>query len=170
MSAEIISNRIHGGLWGSLIGDALGVPVEFRSRSDVQIDPVTDMRAFGTHRQPKGTWSEDGALILCTADSLVHSEFDTIDTGGRFVKWMNEGLWAAAGEAFDVGCTTADALTRIADGIPAEEAGGQHEDTTPEGRRRVAIPVHRLMFERKYDRAGERMKKINSHFFNESKS
>jgi len=67
-----------------MIGDALGVPVEFRSRAEVQIDPVTDMRGFGSHRQPKGTWSDDGALILCTVESLLRAEFDIQDMGQRF--------------------------------------------------------------------------------------
>ena len=39
--------RILGGLWGSLVGDALGVPVEFKDRATVQADPVKDMREFG---------------------------------------------------------------------------------------------------------------------------
>ena len=66
--------RILGGLWGSLVGDALGVPVEFKDRATVQADPVKEMRGFGSHKQPAGTWSDDGALILCTVDSLVRSE------------------------------------------------------------------------------------------------
>jgi ADP-ribosylglycohydrolase len=133
--------RILGGLWGALIGDALGVPVEFRNRADVQCEPVVEMRGFGTHRQPSGTWSDDGALVLCTADSLVHSEFDTGDMGSRFVKWMNDGLWTATGVTFDVGCTTADALTRIANGTSAEEAGGRHEDSNGNGSLMRIIPV-----------------------------
>jgi ADP-ribosylglycohydrolase len=93
--------RILGGLWGSLVGDALGVPVEFKDRATVQGEPVKDMRGYGTHRQPPGTWSDDGALILCTVDSLVCSEFDTQDMGKRFVEWMYRGLWTASGEPFD---------------------------------------------------------------------
>ena len=99
-------DRILGGLWGSLVGDALGVPVEFKDRATVQLDPVRDMREFGTHRQPRGTWSDDGALILCTADSFVNHEFSLADMGERFVRWMNDGLWTAWGEPFDVGMTT----------------------------------------------------------------
>jgi ADP-ribosyl-[dinitrogen reductase] hydrolase len=38
-----------GGLWGVLVGDARGVPVEFLSRADVRKNPVTDMRGYGTH-------------------------------------------------------------------------------------------------------------------------
>lgn len=48
-------DRMLGGLWGALVGDALGVPVEFLSRSDVRLNPVTGMRGQGTHRQPTGT-------------------------------------------------------------------------------------------------------------------
>jgi ADP-ribosylglycohydrolase len=65
--------RILGGLWGSLIGDALGVPVEFKDRATVQANPVTDMRGFGSHNQPPGTWSDDGALTLCTVESLLNT-------------------------------------------------------------------------------------------------
>lgn len=97
------NERILGGLWGSLVGDALGVPVEFQDRASVQLDPVRDMRGFGTHAQPRGTWSDDGSLLLCTADSLVNHEFSLADMGARFVRWMNDGLWTAHGAVFDMG-------------------------------------------------------------------
>lgn len=47
-------DRLLGGLWGSLVGDALGVPVEFRNRAMLDADPVNGMRAFGTHHRPAG--------------------------------------------------------------------------------------------------------------------
>lgn len=52
-------SKIHDGIIGVAIGDALGVPVEFESRSTIAIEPVTAMRAYGTHHQPAGTWSDD---------------------------------------------------------------------------------------------------------------
>jgi ADP-ribosylglycohydrolase len=138
---EIRSQRIPGGLWGALVGDALGVPVEFQSRSEVQSNPVTDMREYGTHDQPKGTWSDDGALMLCTVDSLVHHEFDTEDIGKRFVAWYREGLWAARGIVFDVGMATAQALTRISQGTPAEAAGGDETYSNGNGSLMRILPV-----------------------------
>jgi ADP-ribosylglycohydrolase len=51
--------RILGGLWGAVVGDALGVPVEFQNRAAVQANPVSGMRGFGTYNQPPGTWSDD---------------------------------------------------------------------------------------------------------------
>ena len=141
-SANIVKrDRILGGLWGSLVGDALGVPVEFKVRFTVQLDPVTDMREFGTHRQPRGTWSDDSSMLLCTADSLVNHEFSLVDMGERFVRWMNEGLWTAHGDVFDMGGTTCTALMRIAKGTPADQAGGLHEDSNGNGSLMRILPA-----------------------------
>lgn len=143
MTQSILSrrNRILGGLWGSLVGDALGVPVEFKDRATVQADPVTDMRGFGTHHQPPGTWSDDGAMILCSIESLTTSTFDTEDMGRRFVRWMKEGHWTANGDVFDVGGTTSYALGRIANGVAAEEAGGRDEFSNGNGSLMRILPV-----------------------------
>jgi ADP-ribosylglycohydrolase len=144
MSAPAVissKERILGGLWGSLVGDALGVPVEFKDRMTVQFDPVTDMREFGTHKQPRGTWSDDSSMLLCTADSLLNHEFSLTDMGDRFVRWMNEGLWTAHGDVFDMGGTTCTALMRIAKGIPADEAGGRHEDSNGNGSLMRILPA-----------------------------
>lgn len=133
--------RVLGALWGSLVGDALGVPVEFKSREEVQNDPVTGMREYGSHHQPKGTWSDDGAMILCTVDSLVNAQFDTHDMGRRFVRWMNEGLWTATGVVFDIGMTTTDALMQIANGVNSEQAGGRDEYSNGNGSLMRIVPV-----------------------------
>ncbi|MDF2933769.1 MAG: hypothetical protein K0R36_3100 [Chryseobacterium sp.] len=67
-----MENIVKAGIFGVCIGDALGVPVEFRSREQLKRSPVTKMRALGTHHQPAGTWSDDGSLTLCLADSLCN--------------------------------------------------------------------------------------------------
>lgn len=133
--------RILGGLWGSLVGDALGVPVEFKDRAEVQADPVRDMRGFGTHHQPPGTWSDDSSLLLCSTDSLVQHEFDTADMGRRFLAWYRENLWTPHGRVFDVGMATTDALTRIAHGTFAEHAGRNDESSNGNGSLMRIIPV-----------------------------
>ena len=43
---------IEGAMLGLVVGDALGVPVEFMSREDLAACPVTGMRGYGTHDQP----------------------------------------------------------------------------------------------------------------------
>jgi ADP-ribosyl-[dinitrogen reductase] hydrolase len=144
MSTSVVitrKERILGGLWGSLVGDALGVPVEFKDRAMVQADPVRSMRGHGTHHQPPGTWSDDGALILCTTDSFLNHEFNLDDMGERFVRWMNDGLWTANGEVFDVGGTTSSALCQIAKGTPVDQAGGRSEESNGNGSLMRIIPA-----------------------------
>lgn len=136
-----IKDRVLGGLWGAVIGDALGVPVEFRSRALVQSNPVTDLREFGTYNQPKGTWSDDSSLMLCTVDSLVRHQFDTSDMGDRFVQWMEGKLWTPWGKVFDIGGATSTALCRIRQGEPAEQAGGVHETSNGNGSLMRILPI-----------------------------
>ena len=69
MNPLSLRERMLGGLWGALTGDALGVPGEFQDRASLRRNPVTGMRAYGTHRQPAGTWSDDSSLLLCSVES-----------------------------------------------------------------------------------------------------
>lgn len=141
MSTLSIQQRLLGGLYGSLIGDALGVPVEFAPRRARKADSVTGMRAHGTHNQPAGTWSDDGSLLLCTAESLAEKGFNTGDMGGRFLKWFDQGHWAAHGRVFDIGNATRVALDRISLGTPAEKAGGRGEHDNGNGSLMRILPV-----------------------------
>jgi len=134
-------DRVLAGLWGAVVGDALGVPVEFRSREEIRQQLVTDMRGNGTHRQPAGTWSDDSSLLLCTTDSLLRFDFDTEDIGHRFVQWYQQQLWTPHGKVFDVGVTTARALGRIATGVRAEVAGSDSESSNGNGSLMRILPV-----------------------------
>jgi len=39
-----LSNNILSGIMGLVVGDALGVPVEFQDRENLRLNPVKDMR------------------------------------------------------------------------------------------------------------------------------
>lgn len=135
------SSRILGGLYGSLIGDALGVPVEFSSRSACKANPVTGLRANGMHYQPAGTWSDDGSLLLCSVESLVEKGFDVEDMGKRMLRWFDLGHWAAHGLVFDIGNSTRVALDRISLGTSAEQSGGRDVHDNGNGSLMRILPV-----------------------------
>jgi ADP-ribosyl-[dinitrogen reductase] hydrolase len=113
-------------LFGVAVGDALGVPVEFRDRECMRNHPVTNMMGFGTHRQPPGTWSDDSSLTFCLAEALT-MPFDPEVIGRNFLKWYREGYWAAGERHFDIGGATHEAIQRMKNGIPAAQAGGDEE-------------------------------------------
>jgi len=139
-TAPTIENRIRGAMYGALVGDALGVPVEFCARAERDADPVTGMRAWGTHRQPAGTWSDDGSLLLCTAEGVCDS-FSPDRLGTLYVSWMKAGHWASHGRVFDIGGATRSALTRIAHGVASREAGETSESQNGNGSLMRILPV-----------------------------
>ena len=51
------------GLMGFVVGDAMGVPLEFKSREELLKKPVTKMIGYQTHNVPEGTWSDDTSLL-----------------------------------------------------------------------------------------------------------
>jgi ADP-ribosylglycohydrolase len=106
-------------LFGLAVGDALGVPVEFRPRGSFH---VTDMQGYGSHNQPPGTWSDDTSLALCLADSLAHG-FAPDSLARNFIQWRDEAAFTAYGEVFDIGISTAKAINRLKEGAAPENAG-----------------------------------------------
>ncbi len=110
-------------LFGMAVGDALGVPVEFRSRSAIALNPVAEMRGYGTHNQPPGTWSDDSSLAFCLAEALT-TDLDLKNVAANFIRWMDEGFWTPHGLVFDIGITTRQAINELMLGIRPELAGG----------------------------------------------
>ena len=110
-------------LFGVAIGDALGVPVEFKSRQEISEKPITGMIGFGTYGLPPGTWSDDGSLTFCLAEALADN-YDLQIIANNFVKWRYGNFWTARGEVFDVGISTQKAIERILKGTRPDLAGG----------------------------------------------
>ena len=106
-----IASRLAGAAWGHLVGDAVGVPYEFRSAEEIGGVDAVRFGATGTYGQPAGTWSDDGALMLALLDSLLEAGFDPEDQGRRALAWHREGAYTPDGDGrFDIGRTTAAAL------------------------------------------------------------
>jgi len=133
-------NQILGGLFGLSIGDALGVPVEFIPREERIKDPVTDMRGFGTHNQPPGTWSDDSSLAFCLCESLC-TGYDLNDIGKRFVDWYDTGYWSAHGNVFDIGIGTRKAIQNLKGGMEPIKAGPRDEYSNGNGSLMRILPL-----------------------------
>lgn len=153
-----MENRVKAGIFGVCVGDALGVPVEFRSRDQLKRSPVTTMRAFGTHRQFAGTWSDDSSLTLCLADSLC-KRYDLEDIALKFLQWYNEEIWTPHGRVFDIGVATSQAIRRISKGESPTLCGGISEFDNGNGSLMRILPllfyIKDLSIEQRFDRVRE---------------
>ena len=146
-----LKKQILGGILGLAVADALGVPVEFQDRESLRRNPVTDMRGYGAHNQPPGTWSDDTSLTLCLLDSLVkENRFDSenaperLDYEGimqRFLSWMDKAEYTAHNEVFDIGNATRQALLRFRKGIDPLECGGTSEQDNGNGSLMRILPI-----------------------------
>lgn len=128
------SDLIKAAFFGPIVGDALGVPVEFKSREELKKDKVTTMREFGTHMQQKGTWSDDTSMALAFIDSVVaRHAFDPEDIMCNFYNWLTKKLYTPYGEVFDVGITCKNAIFAYNSGLPAIKCGRRNETDNGNG-------------------------------------
>lgn len=109
---KLKTNKVIDALLGVAIGDAVGVPYEFKSREEMAQSPATEMIGYGTYNQAPGTWSDDSSLTLCLAQALL-AEYDLKKIAANFIAWKIVAYWAARGEVFDIGRTTAIAISRL---------------------------------------------------------
>lgn len=141
------ADRIKGGLYGLLIGDALGVPYEFHvpanlpPREALDFEPPAGFNR--SHRgTPPGTWSDDGAQALALLDSLLTcGTLDPDDFGARLVRWWHQGYATPDGRVFDIGNTTSDALARLEAGVAALAAGPVDELSNGNGSLMRVLPL-----------------------------
>lgn len=153
-----MENTVKAGIFGVCIGDALGVPVEFRSREQLKRSPVTKMRALGTHHQPAGTWSDDGSLTLCLADSLCNG-YNLEDMAMKFLQWYNAEIWTPHGRVFDIGIATRQSIYKISKGYSPQLCGGISEFDNGNGSLMRILPllfyIKDLPVEQRFDRIKE---------------
>lgn len=135
-----MENIVKAGVFGVCIGDALGVPVEFKSRETLKRFPVENMREFGSWNQPKGTWSDDSSLTLCIAEELTKG-YDLEKIGQSFVKWNKFGHWTAHGRLFDIGGTTRHSIARLIKGESARFSGNIFEEDNGNGSLMRTLPL-----------------------------
>lgn len=134
------TDNIKSALFGIAVGDALGVPVEFKSREYLTESPVTDMIGYGTFYQPPGTWSDDSSLAFCLVEALIKG-YDLDLIAQYFVDWYRDNFWTPHGSVFDIGYGTRLSLTRYGDGEKAELTGSTDEQSNGNGSLMRILPL-----------------------------
>ncbi|MCA6372221.1 MAG: ADP-ribosylglycohydrolase family protein [Cytophagales bacterium] len=133
-------HHIISALFGLSVGDALGVPFEFKSRQLMRLFPATNMSGHGTYNLPSGTFSDDSSLSFCLAESLVNG-LDINDLRQKFINWRYYNYWSARGNVFDVGISTAKAIDKLAQGVSVNKSGGTTPDSNGNGSLMRILPL-----------------------------
>ena len=131
---------IKAALFGVAVGDALGVPVEFKNRSKLKENPIAGMIGGGAHNQLPGTWSDDSSLTFCLAEALTKGfNLDIVAT--YFVNWYYFGYWSAREVVFDVGNSTQEAIIRLRNDTKPELAGNNTPNSNGNGSLMRILPL-----------------------------
>ena len=136
------------GIYGLIIGDATGVPVEFGTREEREKKPIRDMTGYGTYNQPEGTWSDDSSMALATLASIKDKgKIDYKDIMDRFHDWCMYGKYTPFGEVFDIGIATSRAVMKYSNGAKPLQSGGKTEWDNGNGSLMRILPVCLYLFE-----------------------
>jgi ADP-ribosylglycohydrolase len=108
-AARSLRERFLGALLGLAAGDAVAAATQYRQPGT--FTPVGDLIGGGPFELPRGGWSDDTAMALCLADSLLATEgFDARDQVERYKRWQREGYLSATAQCLGITASTARAL------------------------------------------------------------
>ena len=117
-----LQDRARGCAVGAAVGDALGMPLEFKPPRPSD-DLVREMIAG---RIPAGTFTDDTEMALALADSLLEqTPLDASDLAYRFVEWFRSS-------PSDIGLHTRSVLARMAQGEFWDEAVDAAQQERPD--------------------------------------
>ncbi|HYX75280.1 MAG TPA: ADP-ribosylglycohydrolase family protein [Steroidobacteraceae bacterium] len=139
-AARGLRERFQGTLLGLATGDAVAAATQHRRAG--RFTPVGDMLGGGPFDLPRGAWSDDTAMALCLAESLLEREgFDARDQVARYRRWQQEGHLSATGQCVGITSGTARALALAQ--WRRQLFSGTHDPTAqdPESLSRVAPVV-----------------------------
>lgn len=106
---RVLQDRFQGALLGLAVADALAAATQ--GLKPGSFPPVTGFVHGGALGLPAGAWSDDTAIALCVAESLLErSGSDPRDQVQRCTEWQHSGHLSATGECVGITANTAKAL------------------------------------------------------------
>ena len=108
-AARTLRDRFQGALLGLAVGDALAAHTQFRKPGSFAA--VGDLLGGGPFDLPRGAWTDDTAMALLLAESLLECEgFDAQDQVSRYARWQRDGYGSATGQCVGISANVARAL------------------------------------------------------------
>jgi ADP-ribosyl-[dinitrogen reductase] hydrolase len=119
--APDLHDRLRGVAVGAAIGDALGMPLEFKP----PVPPARLVRAMTPGRLPAGAFTDDTEMALALADSLLEAKpLDADNLARHFVRWYET-------RPPDIGIHTATVLREISLGCAWQTASAAAHQAHP---------------------------------------
>lgn len=98
-------------LLGLVCGDAVGATLEFREKGSFK--PIKDMQGGGKFHLKAGEWTDDTAMTLCLAESLITKGFDPYDQMTQYWRWADQGHYSCRPHPIGMGKQISKALIKF---------------------------------------------------------
>ncbi len=100
-AARALRARYLGTVLGLACGDAMGATLQFRKPG--QFTKVADLVGGGPWQLPRGAWTDETAMSLCLAESLLAIDgFDAADQRRRYRRWQLAGELSSTGACLGI--------------------------------------------------------------------
>ena len=130
------------GIMGVAVGDALGLPFQFKTRKELELCPVTTMIPCDLYDSPIGTWSDDTAMTIAIFKSLQKMNcIDLDDIMNNFVNWLYNDEFTANNECIDEGNTCWYGINQYKNGKDVYSCGKTGEHANGNGSLMRTLPV-----------------------------
>ena len=152
---QLLSDRYQGLVLGLALGDALAAPVQYRKAGT--FTPLADLLGGGPYDLPRGAWSDDTAIAMILAASLLSEQgFVATDFMGKLHEWQRLGIGSATGHCVGISAGTAKAIAQakwsgkpyagshdpsIADAEPLVRVGGAAAYSLADPARAIELAV-----------------------------
>lgn len=114
-----LRRRFLGSLTGLALCDALGAATQYRRAGSFA--PIGDLIGGGPFDLARGAWSDDTAMTLCLAESLIERDgFDAADQLRRYAQWQQTGHLSATQQCVGITAATAWVLGRAGQAQPVQ--------------------------------------------------
>lgn len=143
----IYHDQVIGGLIGSAVGDALGLPVEFKTREELKDNPVLEMQGFGSHLAASGSWSTNTSMTIALMESI--RECGTVNQSDilhKLSRWLYLADYTVGSEIINPNATITQAIGRFKKGYTPDECGETFEFASDNGALARILPIAFLCY------------------------
>ena len=143
----IYHDQVIGGLICSAVGDALGLPVEFKTREELKDNPVLEMQGFGSHLAASGSWASSTSMIIALMESI--RECGTVNQSDilhKLSRWLYLADYTVGSEIINPNATITQAIGRFKKGYTPDECGETFEFASDNGALARILPIAFLCY------------------------
>lgn len=132
---EQFKEKLLGGLYGLLIGDAVGMPYEFKAPHRIpplnEIEMISPLNFDRSWKNiPFGSYTDDGSQALCLLEYYTEQEQGddwSRKWADKLLKWYYEAHLWVDNRSFDAGIQTREVIGKLKAGTAPLEAANPHD-------------------------------------------